>query len=230
MTLRLLVAAAALAATAAFAQSSAPPSFTKIEGTVVEVLDVDSYTYAKVKAADGEKWTAFMRANVKKGDKVVVENAALMPNFESKTLNRKFDKIWFGQLGGAAGKQAKAENNPHGASQPSAVTEKVAKATGKDAKTVAEVVAGRKDLDGKTVTVRGKVVKFTQGVMGKNWIHIQDGTGKAADNTHDLIVTTQLPAAMGEIITATGKVKSDVKVGQGYAFDVLVEDAKLTRG
>lgn len=226
----LAAALVALAATAASAQSSAPPQFTKIEGTVLEVLDVDSYTYARLKTADGEKWTAFMRASVKKGDKVTVDNASMMPNFESKSLNRKFDRIWFGQLGGAAGKQAKAEGNPHGQAQPSAVTEKVAKATGKDAKTVAEVVTGRKDLDGKTVTVRGKVVKFTQGVMGKNWIHIQDGTGKAADNTHDLIVTTQLPAAMGEIITATGKVKSDVKVGQGYAFDVLVEDAKLTRG
>ena len=229
MKLRLFAAVVALAATAAFSQSSAPPQFTKLQGEALEVIDVDAYTYVRLKTAEGEKWVAVTRAGIKKGEKVTVENASMMPNFESKSLNRKFDRIWFGQLGGAAGKQAKAESNPHGASQPAAGVEKVAKATGADAKTVAEVVGGKGALKDKTVTVRGKVVKVTSGIMNKNWLHIQDGTGKAADNTHDLIVTTKEPASMGEIVTARGTVRTDVKMGAGYAFDVLVEDASLRR-
>jgi hypothetical protein len=224
-----LLASIAFAAATAFAQSSAPPQFTKLQGEAVEVIDVDAYTYVRLKTAEGEKWVAVSRAAIKKGEKITVENASMMPNFESKTLIRKFEKIWFGQLGGAAGKQAKAESNPHGAAQPVAGVEKVAKATGADAKTVAEVVSGKGALKDKTVTVRGKVVKVTSGVMNKNWLHIQDGTGKAADNTHDLIVTTKEPATMGEIVTARGTVRTDVKMGAGYAFDVLVEDASLSR-
>jgi hypothetical protein len=219
----------AFAAVAASAQSSAPPQFTRLQGEALEVIDVDAYTYVRLGTADGEKWVAVSRATLKKGEKITVENASLMPNFESKTLNRKFERIWFGQLGGTAGRQAKAESNPHGAAQPSAGVEKVAKATGADAKTVAEVVSGKGALKDKTVSVRGKVVKVTSGVMGKNWLHVQDGTGKAADNTHDLIVTTKEPASKGEIVTARGTVRTDVKMGAGYAFEVLVEDASLRR-
>jgi hypothetical protein len=229
MKLALAALALALSATLALAQSSAPPQFTKLQGEALEVVTVDAYTYVRLKTAEGDKWVAVSRAAIKKGEKITVENASMMPNFESKSLNRKFERIWFGQLGGAAGKQAKAESNPHGAAQPAAGVEKVAKATGADAKTVAEVVSGKGALKDKTVTVRGKVVKVTSGVMGKNWLHVQDGSGKAADNTHDLIVTTKEQAGMGEIVTARGTVRTDVKMGAGYAFDVLVEDATLRR-
>jgi hypothetical protein len=222
------VAALALFAAPAFAQSSAPPAFSRIQGEAAEVIDVDAYTYIRVKTKEGDKWVAVTRAVIKKGETVTVDEAALMPNFESRTLKRTFDKIWFGKLGGAAGKQAKADANPHGAAQPAAVAEKVAKATGADAKTVAEVTAGKGALKDKTVTVRGKVVKVTS-VMGRNWVHLQDGSGKAADGTHDLIVTTAEPANVGDIVSAKGTVRTDVKLGSGYAFAVLVEDAKLVR-
>ncbi len=224
-----LLAALAFAAAAAFAQTSSPPPFTKIQGEALEVIDVDAYTYVRLKTREGEKWVAVTRASIKKGEAVTVEEAALMPNFESKTLNRKFDRIWFGKLGGAAGRQAKAEANPHGGAQPVAATEKVAKAAGADAKTVAEVFGGKSALKDKAVTVRGKVVKVNAGVMGKNWLHLQDGTGKAADGTHDLIVTSQEMASVGEVVSAKGTVRTYVKLGAGYAYDVLVENATLAR-
>ncbi len=229
MKLRLFAAVLALAATTAFAQSSAAPQFSTIQGEAVEVIDVDAYTYIRLKTKDGDKWVAVTRAVIKKGEAVTVNDASLMPNFESKTLGRKFDKIWFGNLGGAAGKQAKADANPHGGTQPVAATEKVARATGADAKSVAEVYGGKAALKDKPVTVRGKVVKVNAGVMGKNWLHLQDGTGKAADGTHDLIVTSQEMATVGEVVSAKGTVRTDVKLGAGYAYDVLVENATLAR-
>ena len=54
---------------------------------------------------------------------------------------------------------------------------KVAKAEGASGRTVAELWGQRAALNGKEVTVRGKVVKFTPEVMGKNWIHLRDGSG-----------------------------------------------------
>src|SRR5690348_14860922 len=54
---------------------------------------------------------------------------------------------------------------------------KVPKATGPDARTVEEIVNERGKLKDKKVVVRGTVVKVTRGVLGKNWVHLQDGSG-----------------------------------------------------
>ena len=56
---------------------------------------------------------------------------------------------------------------------------KVAKASGSDARTVAEVVGGKTALKDKNVSLRGQVVKANLGIMGKNWFHLQDGSGSA---------------------------------------------------
>ena len=87
----------------------------------------------------------------------------------------------------------------------------------------------RATLVGKTVTVRGKVVKFNGGILGVNWIHLQDGSGKEADRTNDLTVTSDAEAKVGETITATGVVGINKDLGSGYNYPVIVEKAKITR-
>jgi hypothetical protein len=104
---------------------------------------------------------------------------------------------------------------------------KVTKATGPDAKTVAEIVGNRTALKDKNVVVRGKVVKFTPAVMGKNWVHIQDGSGSAKDQTNDVLVTTQAETKVGDVVVVKGVVKTDVDLGSGYSYKVLVENATL---
>ena len=118
----------------------------------------------------------------------------------------------------------------HG-SLPAAATPvaKVAKATGPDAKTVAEVVNGKAKLKDKPVVVRGQVVKFNADIMGKNWVHLQDGSGKAADGTHNVIATTQDTVAVGDVVNAKGTVRTDVNIGAGYSYAVLIEDAVLRK-
>ena len=106
---------------------------------------------------------------------------------------------------------------------------KVPKATGPDARTVEEIVSGSAKLKGKTVVVRGTVVRFTSGVLGKNWAHLQDGSGSAAQNTHDVLVTTQDNAKIGDVVVAKGVVRTDLDPGSGYTYKVLVEDAKLQK-
>jgi hypothetical protein len=106
---------------------------------------------------------------------------------------------------------------------------KVPKATGPDARTVEEIVSGSAKLKGKTVVVRGTVVRFTSGVLGKNWAHLQDGSGSAAESTHDVLVTTQDNAKIGDVVVAKGVVRTDLDLGSGYTYKVLVEDAKLQR-
>jgi len=95
--------------------------------------------------------------------------------------------------------------------------------------TVAEIWKTRTSLAGKTVTVRGKVVKFNGGILGVNWIHIQDGTGQAADHTDDITVTSEADAKVGEEITVTGVVGLNKDIGSGYSYPVIIEHARIAR-
>ncbi len=87
----------------------------------------------------------------------------------------------------------------------------------------------RTALAGKTVTVRGKVMKFNGGILGVNWIHLQDGSGKEADRTNDITVTSDAGAKIGETISATGIVGINKDLGSGYNYPVIIEKATIAR-
>jgi hypothetical protein len=106
---------------------------------------------------------------------------------------------------------------------------KVPRAEGPDARTVAEIVEKKAALANKPVLVRGKVVKYTPGVMGKNWIHLRDGSGSSADNTNDVLVTTRDDTKIGDIVLLRGTVRTDVDLGSGYFYKVLVDEARLQK-
>ena len=101
------------------------------------------------------------------------------------------------------------------------------KAEGENALRVAEIFAQAKALNGKTVRVRGKVMKNSRMIMARNWLHLQDGTGDATKQEHDLVVTTTDEAQEGAIVTVTGVVAADKDFGAGYRYRVLLENAKV---
>lgn len=203
-----------------------PPS--GLKGEVLETQSVDSYTYLRLKTSDGEVWAAVPSTTVKKGAQVTIGNAATMRNFESKTLKRSFETIVFGQIVDPNAK-AMAPQGTSAVAPAGTPVAKVPKATGPDARTVAEVVAGKAALNTKTVLVRGQVVKVNFGIMGKNWVHLQDGSGSAKDQTNDVLVTTLGETKIGDVVIAKGVVKTDVDLGSGYSYKVLVENATLAR-
>jgi hypothetical protein len=213
--------------------AAAPPPVGTLRGEVLETRNVDGYTYLRLKTTGGETWAAVPSTNAKPGAQVTIGNTMVMENFESKTLKKKFDKIVFGQIvdpaGGPAGGSAAAPTaSPHAAS-PMAQPIMVAKATGPDARTVAEVVTGKAKLKDKSVLVRGQVVKVNAGIMGKNWLHLRDGSGSAADGSNDILVTTKDTAALGDIVSIKGTVRTDVNLGSGYTYAVLIEDAAVRK-
>jgi hypothetical protein len=106
---------------------------------------------------------------------------------------------------------------------------KVEKSTAQNGYTVAELFAKRASLNKQKVTVRGQVVKVNPNIMGRNWLHIQDGTGDPAKNTHDLVVTSSDIAEKGAIITIEGTLAADKDFGYGYKYNVIVEDAVLMK-
>lgn len=121
---------------------------------------------------------------------------------------------------------------PHGGAAMSSATDvgdvKVPRATGKDARTIAEIFAEKATLKGKSVTLRGKVVKYNPGIMGKNWLHLRDGTGTAGKD-NDVTVTTQDASAKGEVVTVQGTVEVDLDIGMGTPYPVIIQDARVTK-
>ena len=213
------------------------PSTAVVKGEVLEVKDVDAYTYLRLKTKSGEVWAAVNKAPVKKGAEVTIVDPAVMVNFTSKTLNKTFDRIIFGSLAAAGTGTAPAGAAPAnmaamhaGLPQPADPGDvKVAKATGPNARTVAEIIGAKAELKGKAVLLRGKVVKFTPDVMGKNWIHLRDGTGEAAKGTNDILVTTNDESKVGNVILVKGVVRTDVNLGSGYVYAVMVDEGTLQK-
>jgi len=202
-----------------------------VKGEVLEAKEVDAYTYLRLKTKEGELWAAVNKAPVRKGAQVTVENAMVMRDFKSKALNRTFDRIVFGTLAGTGTASGGGDLGQihRGVSQAPGIADvAVPKAQGADARTVAEIHGKRAELKGKPVLLRGKVVKVTA-VMGKNWLHLRDGSGSAKDNTNDIIVTTKAQTKVGAVVVARGVVRTDVDLGSGYAYKVLVEDATLQK-
>jgi hypothetical protein len=106
---------------------------------------------------------------------------------------------------------------------------KVAKATGANAYTVGEVFAKASSLNGKKVRVRGQVMKMSAKIMGRNWIHLQDGTGDPMKNSHDLVVTSSEEPAKGSVVTVEGVVATNKDFGSGYFYNVIVEQGKVQK-
>jgi hypothetical protein len=117
--------------------------------------------------------------------------------------------------------------NPHSgiAKTPVIVATNIRKAEGSNARTVAEIVTKAAELKDKTVQVRGQVIKYNTGIMGKNWIHLQDGSGSADNGTNDLLITSTTQVKLGDVVTLSGVVRTNKDFGSGYSYKVLIEDA-----
>ena len=203
-----------------------------LRGVVQEQIAVPPYVYLRLETRRGETWAAVAEAPVQVGDSVTVFNAMAMEQFTSTTLQRTFERIWFGALEPPANGVHSAPAPSMSSGAPPTVDARIAPitaATGADARTVNALWTEKEQLVGRTIRVRGVVVKLNGGVMGKNWIHLQDGSGDPALGTHDLTVTTTESATVGDTLTVTGTVRINRDVGAGYTYALLLEDARLMR-
>ncbi len=217
---------------AAFGQGSAPaagknPGLFVLAGKVLKVMNAGGYTYARIQSRKEKLWLAMPQTKLKAGQTVTFYPGMQMTNFHSDTLNRTFRKVMF-TSGPVALPGTKAYRAKNRAKQPAGKI-KVTKAKGANGRTIAEVYKNRASLNGKTVSVRGKVVKVSRGIMGSNWLHIQDGTGDAAKGTNSLVVTTKDDADAGDVVTATGVISSNKDFGFGYRYDAIMEQARITK-
>ncbi len=227
-----------------------------VSGKVVETMSTAGYTYVLVDTGSKKVWAAAVQFVVKVGDSVSFAAGDAMPNYHSKSLNRDFDLVYFTgginvQGGGASAATGAAPALPPGhpplpsakiptlppghpaltggAATAAAATKVdltgIEKAAG--GKTIQEIFAAQSKLAGKPVAVRGKVVKYNAEIMGKNWLHIQDGSGSVEKDNNDLTVTTSTPSKVGDTVLVTGNVTTNKDFGAGYKYTVILDDAKV---
>lgn len=216
------------------ATPAAPPASPGKSGKVVETMDSGGYTYVQVDTGSEQIWAAAPQFAVKVGDDVIVPEGMPMPNYHSKTLDRDFDVVYFVPSVMVGGAEDMAGGMPAGQPSQSTGAPDVEKTTldlsgitvVEGGQSVSDIYTKKDELAGKPVKVRGKVVKFSGGIMGKNWLHIQDGTG--VDGSNDLPVTTSANAKVGDTVVISGVLVKDRDFGYGYAYSVLVEDAEVT--
>ncbi len=215
-----------------------------IKGKVLQTMNAAGYTYLQLDTGGQKVWAAIPESKVKEGEEVTLVANMELRNFKSKSLNKVFDRIIFatGMTEGSTGEEAPL-TNPHGPTGASSMAGgmmgggsgslslpenfHIEKAQGENGYTVGEIYQKRKELNGKTVKVNGYVTKVLTGIMGKNWVHIQDGTGPTKGLVSDLVVTTQDLPNPGDTITVTGKLASDRDFGAGYRYDAIIEDARI---
>ncbi|HAD12686.1 MAG TPA: hypothetical protein DCF33_09640 [Saprospirales bacterium] len=190
---------------------------------VAETLHTDKYTYLRVKEEEEEYWIAITKREVKVGSTCYYRGGLLKKNFQSKEFNRVFETVY---LVGDFREENEGASAARGGGIPAGSEaleppKNVQRAPG--AIKISDLVANAAKYNGKTVKITGKCVKINPMIMGRNWLHIQDGSGKNLD----LTVTTTEMVQLGAIVTLEGVWATNKDFGAGYKYDYILEAAVL---
>lgn len=203
---------------------------------VQEVIQVTSYTYLNALEDGEKKWIAVPTMEAKIGETYYYKGGVEMPNFQSTELNRTFDSVLF--LGAIT--NANAVDPVNGIVDPNVSKEEVipAKQPTRDrldldiesieeGTRIAVLFENAQQYEGKKIKIKGEVTKFNPNIMGKNWIHFQDGT--AYEGAYDLMVTSQENVSVGDVVIFEGTIALNKDFGAGYFYKVIMEDAVLVK-
>lgn len=207
-----------------------------ITGTVAETMESGGYVYIKLE--DGV-WIAANKFAVSMGDKIQYSGAMEMNDFHSKSLDKSFDSILFvssaSLVGGGEAAKPAMPMAGHGGTgmQLDKPARAAAPALGDvkplaDGKTVEGVFAESDKLKDQVVSLNARVIKINKAIMGRNWITLQDGTGTEPDNK--LLATSQEEVTPGDLVVVKGTVNTDIDLGYGYKYKVLLEESTFSPG
>jgi len=144
----------------------------------------------------------------------------LKTNFESKEYNRIFDEIY---LVSNMVQVNHGNSSAPPVKSPSATTRE--KIEMKGSLKIADLVANPEKYSGKTIQISGECVKINPNIMGRNWVHLKDGS----KDDYDLVITSDILIPEGHIVTMTGTVALNKDFGAGYRYDIILERGKVVQ-
>mgnify|MGYP003382033935 FL=1 len=195
--------------------------------TALEALPTSKYVYVRVKEGEDEYWVAATLQAISIGQSYFFRGGLQKTDFVSKEYNRTFDRLLLiSQLvpanhGSSMG--AMETGGPSIATAPS--SEPLPQLDVPGSIRIKDVVTDPKRYAGKMVQVSGTCTKVNPNIMGRNWVHLNDG-GKDAK---ELVITTNEIVAEGQPVTMIGRIVVDQDFSAGYKYDVLMEQARVVR-
>jgi hypothetical protein len=194
---------------------------------VLEVLPTDKYIYLKVSEGEEVYWIATGKQEVQVGQSYFYKNGLLKTQFHSKEYDRTFDKIYLvsnivpSNHGSSTmtipTTSSSIDNNEKDKNPTSLVTD--------GSVSIANLVANPESYKDQTIQISGRCAKLNANIMGRNWIHLKDGT----KDDYDLVVTSNVPVPEGHVVTMKGVVRLDKDFGAGYRYDIIIEDGELQK-
>lgn len=177
-------------------------------GTVLESMNRGGYTYVKIKESNKTYWLAVKETTVKVNEKFSYTKQMWANDFNSKTLNKTFDKIMFAKVAKISKKKSPK------------------KATALKIKTgqIANIIINKDKLKNTTVSVEGKVTKVSRGIMKTSWIHIKDKAGNKL-----IFRSTNEDVNVNDIVKAQGTLHTDVDYGYGYKYEAIVVNSSFNK-
>jgi len=184
-----------------------------------KVLPTTKYVYILVQEGDNEFWIATNKQEIRINNTYFYRDGILKTNFESKEHNKVFDKIFL------VSKLVAADHGNNSATPVNTNPGPSEKIEKKGSIKIADLVANPKNYSGKLIQVSGKCVKLNPNIMGRNWIHLNDGS----ISDYDLVVTSATAVPIGHNVTMTGMVVLDKDFGSGYLYDILIENGTIVK-
>jgi len=196
---------------------------------VKEVIQTTSYTYLLAEENGQVQWLAMPKIEANIGETYYHQNGMEMLDFKSTELNRTFSSVIFltGVIDPKIVEEGTAAVTPSPQKSNTVIVEKIdveiEPAVG--GITIEELFSNKENYSNKVVKIRGQVSKFSDKIMGKNWIHLQDGTSSSGE--YDFIATTSDIVNVGDVITIEGIISLDKDFGYGYFYSVIMENGKV---
>ena len=195
----------------------------RFAGKIEKTMNASKYTYILLNNGKEKIWLAGPMTSVSVGDSIAAEKGMLLEGFKSKTLNKTFDKIYFVSKW-ITKKDSPNAQNDHTKIKKKIFVKKIKLTNGEIS--ITSLYQDKKKYNNKKIRVRGTVVKFLEQIMGKNWIHIEDGSSTDKD---DLTITTTESVKVGDIVSFEGVIRYSKDFGYGYFYPVIMEQGKLVK-
>ena len=180
---------------------------------VREVLPSEQYNFLRVSEGDDEYWIATMVKGIEAGKSYYFKDGVLKTDYENKEYQRVFKRMYL------VSNIVEAKTKP----EIPGIPRKYGRIEVEGSVSIAELVANAKKYEGQRIRVSGECVKLNPNIMGRNWIHLKDGS----KDDYDLVVTSRDICPEGEVATFEGRVSLNKDFGAGYRYEMIVEDGKL---
>jgi len=122
----------------------------------------------------------------------------------------------------ASEKEEQMEMPPSHGMKPKVEVQEIELNKAKDITDIAEIFAYKTKFEGKILKVMGVVTKFNADILGKNWLHLQDGTNY--EGKYDFSANSNEKFIVGDTVVIEGTLTLDKDLGAGYFYEVILED------